>query len=85
MKGQPIESVEPLDDGVLKITFDTGNCVTLDMKPKFKGFRFGVLENPAIWLSVDTDGGFVQWYKNGVPVAELAYNEIMQMILGESY
>ncbi len=85
MKGQPIESVEPLDDGVLKITFDTGNRVTLDMKPKFKGFRFGVLENSAIWLSVDTDGGFVYWYKNGVPVAELAYNEIMQMILGESY
>jgi len=78
MKGQPIELVEPLDDGVLKITFDTGNCVTLDMK-------HNVLKNPAIWLSVETDGGFVHWYKNGVPVAELAYNEIMQMILGESY
>ena len=85
MKGQPIKSVEPLDDGVLKITFDAENCVTLDMKPKFNGFRFGVLENPTIWLSVDTDGGFVHWYKNGVPVAELAYNEITQMILGESY
>lgn len=85
LKGQPITMVEPLKDWVLKVTFDTGNCVTVDMKPKFKSFRFGVLENPDIWLTANTDGSFVHWYKNGIPVVEFAYSEIMQMILGESY
>lgn len=85
MKGQPIKTVEPLKDGVLKVAFDTGNCVTVDMKPKFQGFRFGVLQNPDVWLTADTDGCFVHWYKNKAPVAELAYDEIMQMILGDSY
>lgn len=77
--------VEALEDGVLKVTFDTGSCVTVDMKPKFKSFRFGVLKNPDIWLTANTDGSFVHWSKNGIAVVELAYSEITQMILGESY
>lgn len=85
MKGQPITRVEPLGNGILRVTFDTGNSVTVDMKPTFGGFRFGVLQNPDIWRTADTDGGFIHWYKNGMPVAELAYNEIMKMTLGESY
>lgn len=87
MKGQPITKVEPLENGILQVTFDTGNHVTVDMKPRFIGFRFGVLQHPEIWYSADTDGGFVHWYKSGctVPVAELAYDEIMRMTLGESY
>jgi hypothetical protein len=85
MKGQPITKVEPQENGILRVIFDTGNYVTVDMKPSFTGFRFGALQNPDIWRSVDTDGGFVHWYKNGMVVAELAYNEIMKMTLGESY
>lgn len=85
MKGKPITKVEPLENGVLQITFDTGNCVTIDMTQSFDIFRFGALKNKDIWQSADTDGGFVHWYKNGLQVAELAYNEIMKMTLGESY
>lgn len=85
MKNQPITKVEPQENGILRVTFDTCNCVTVDMKPRFIGFRFGVLQHPEIWYSADTDGGFVHWYKNGMVVAELAYNEIMKMTLGESY
>lgn len=85
MKGEPITMVEPLENGILKVTFDTGNCVTIDMKPRFSSFRFGALENPRIWETVNTDGIFILWYKNGMTIAELAYNEVMKMILGESY
>lgn len=85
MKGKPITKVEPLENGVLRVTFDTGNSVTIDMKQSFDVFRFGALKNTDIWQSADTDGGFVRWYKNGLAVAELAYNEIMKMTLGESY
>mgnify|MGYP000852369346 FL=1 len=85
MKGKPVTKVEPLENSILRVTFDTGNCVMIDMKPKLENFRFGALQNPDIWQTADTDGGFVHWYKNGMPVVELAYNEIMKMTLGESY
>ena len=85
MRGKPITKVEPLEDRILRVTFDTGNSVTIDMKPKLENYRFGVLQNPAIWETADTDGSFVHWYKNGIAVVELAYNEIMKMTLGESY
>lgn len=85
MKGQPIIKVVPMEDGILSISFDTGNSVTVDMKPSFGGFRFGVLQNEEVWKSATTDGSFIHWYKDGIAVTELAYNEIMKMILGESY
>lgn len=85
MKGKPITKVEPLEDSILKVTFDTGNCVIINMKSRLSLFRFGVLQNSDIWKSADTDGSFIHWYKNGLSVVELAYNEIMKMTLGESY
>ncbi len=85
MKGRPIIKVEAMDDGILKVTFDTGNSIIVDMKPNFGGFRFGALKNPEIWQSVDTNGSFVHWHKDGIVIAELAYDEIMKMTLGESY
>ncbi len=85
MKGKPIIRVEPLENSILRVTFDTGNCVTIDIKPRLKNYRFGVLHDPAVWKTADTDGSFIYWYKNGLSVVELAYNEIMKMTLGESY
>ena len=85
MKGRPISKVEALENGILRVTFDTGNHIAVDMKPCFGGFRFGALQDPDIWSTADSDGGFVFWYKNGWAIAELAYNEIMKMTLGESY
>ena len=87
MKERPITKVEPMENGILQVTFNTGNTVSVDMKPRFIGFRFGVLQHPEIWNSVNTDGVFVHWYKKGspIPVAEIAYDEIMKMTLGESY
>ncbi|NLZ56621.1 MAG: hypothetical protein GX900_08200 [Clostridiaceae bacterium] len=58
---------------------------TLDMKPKFIFYRFGVLSNPEVFASANTDGNFVRWYKDGLVVAELGFAEIMKMVLGEAY
>ncbi|MGI6578643.1 MAG: hypothetical protein ACOX3H_00125 [Saccharofermentanales bacterium] len=85
MKGEPILEAKALEDGVLLVRFGNGNSVTLDMKPKFVAYRFGVLSNPVIFASVDTDGNFVRWYKDGMAVAELGFGEIMKMVLGEAY
>lgn len=83
MKGGPIHELRPLKEGMLEISLENGNSINLDMSPKFKGYRFGVLSNPDIFKSVDTDGNFIRWYKDGMPVAELAFGEIMKMTLGE--
>lgn len=85
MKGTPISAVEAQEDGVLLVIFDSGNSVTLNMKPRFGSYRFGVLSNSEIFASADTDGSFVRWYKNGMAVAELGFGEIMIMVLGETY
>ena len=85
MKGLPITQVESLSDGILQVSFDTGNSVMLDMKPRFNNFRFGVLQRSDVWKTADTDGAFIYWYRDDMAVAELAYNEIIKMILGESY
>ena len=85
MMGRPILKVEPLPDGLIRGLFDTGNSVTVNMKPRFSGARFAVLRKPEIWWSADTDGTFIHWYRDHLAVAELAYDEIMKMTLGESY
>lgn len=85
LKGGPILGVKALKDGILEISFDSGNRVILDMKPKFISYRFGVLSNPEIFGSVDTDGNFIRWYKNGITVAELGFGEIMKMTIGDAY
>ncbi len=81
----PILDVMPQKKGVLKVSFINGNSVTLDMKPAFVTYRFGALSNADVFSSVDTDGGFIRWYKKGMVVAELGYSEIMKMVLGEFY
>ncbi len=85
MKGGGIREAKAMENGVLCVIFDTGNAMLLDMKPNFQGFRFGILKNQEVWSTADTDGGFIHWHKDGVIVAELSYNEIMKMTLGESY
>lgn len=85
MQGKPISEVKAQKDSILLVTFSSGNSVSLQMKPKFKYYRFGVLSNPDIFASADTDGNFIYWYKDGMVVAELGFGEIMKMVLGEAY
>lgn len=85
ISGGPILEVNAHPNGILKVTFDSGHSVILDMKCKFSGFRFGVLSNPCIFANVDTDGNFIHWRKDGMVVAELGFGEITTMVLGEAY
>ena len=85
MEGAPILEVKAQEDGVLLLRFDSGNLLSLDMKPKFSTYRFGVLSDSEVFASADTDGYFVYWYKNGMAVAELGSGEIMEMTRREAY
>ncbi|MDI9498141.1 MAG: DUF2442 domain-containing protein [Bacillota bacterium] len=85
MNEGPISGVKVHEHGVLLLDFDSGNSLVLDMKPTFGAFRFGVLANPEIFATADTDGNFIHWYRDGMMVAELGFGEIMKMVFGEAY
>ena len=79
----PIKSVMTLDGHLLQVTFHTGNCAVVDLKPHLQSVRFRALSNKEIWETADTNGGFIHWYQSGVMVVELAWNEVVEMLWGE--
>lgn len=80
-----IKDVEALENGTLKVIFETGNAITLDMTPRLDTSRFGILKNEHVWNTADTDGTFVHWYQDDMDVVELSYDELMQMTVGDAY
>jgi hypothetical protein len=85
MKKAPIASVTPMQDRILQVNFNTGNTALVDLKPRLGLIRFRALTIPEIWDSADTDGGFVHWYRDGIAVVELSYDEMLSMMVGETY
>ncbi len=81
----PISAVWPLQDGTLQIVFDTGNTAEVRFSSKFEVTRFSPLKDEVIWKSAKTDGKFVRWYRDDFPVVEMAYDELMRMIVGQEY
>ncbi len=81
----PISAVWPLQDGVLQIIFETDNAAVIDLQPKFHTTRFSPLEDEAVWRSVKTDGRFVRWFQNDFPIVEVTCEELLGMIVGQSY
>ncbi len=82
---EPIESVRPLQDGILEVNFFTGNKIWVNFTPRFQGARFGILQKPEVWESVVSHGDFVHWYRDGLAVVEVAYDELLTMVAGEQY
>ena len=78
----PIKSVMTLDGHLLQVTFHTGNCAVVDLKPHLQSVRFRALSNQEIWETADTNGGFIHWYQSGFMVVELAWNEVVEMPVG---
>lgn len=74
MSVRPIRAVYPLKDYVLRVEFETGSVVLLDMGSRLHGIRFRPLRNDEVWENVCTDGIFVRWGDT-----ELAFDEILQM------
>ena len=70
--------VVPLDQYLLKITFDNGEDRIFDVKPYIQGSWYGELSDPAYFKSVFPNGFSVEWangqdlcpdelYYSGVP------------------
>jgi hypothetical protein len=69
--------VVPLDQYLLKITFDNGEDRIFDVKPYIQGSWYGELSDPAYFKSVFPDGFSVEW-ANGQDLCpdELYYSSV---------
>ena len=69
--------VIPLDQYLLKITFDNGEDRIFDVKPYIQGSWYGELSDPAYFKSVFPNGFSVEW-ANGQDLCpdELYYSSV---------
>ena len=69
--------VVPLDQYLLKITFDNGVDRIFDVKPYIQGSWYGELSDPAYFRSVFPNGFSVEW-ANGQDLCpdELYYSSV---------
>jgi hypothetical protein len=81
----PISEVSPLQNGILQVTCKDGNYFTVDLKPYFHSPRLYALQEPNVWQDVNTNGRFVHWLRDGTEVAELAWDELIQFLVGEQW
>ena len=78
----PIKDVMPLSEGVLKIMLETGSVLYVRLAPHFGEARFRPLRDRSVWNHVDTDERFVHWYRDGMEVVELGWDELLTIALG---
>lgn len=78
----PVQGVQTLPDGRLRLTLETGSILDVPLAPYFHEARFCPLRDDAVWNDVDTDGRFVHWYRSGMEVVELGWDELIGLALG---
>ena len=75
-----ITSVEPLTEYRLKVAFDNGNILVLDLSRKLLTTRFRQLAQPEIFESARADGERVYWNE----MTELSTGELMELVLADA-
>ena len=78
----PIRGVEPLSEGILRLILETGGILDVPLSPHFKEARLRPLLDEAVWNDVDTNERFVHWYRDGMEVVELGWDELVGLALG---
>ncbi len=72
-----ITVAEPMKRHTLHVAFADGTDGMVDMRACVSHYPLEPLQSPKVWLSADTDGSAVHWYKRGKPVAMLREVEIL--------
>ncbi len=67
----------PMENYILRISFDNGEIKDFDVKPYIRGSWYGELSDPAYFKSVKTNGYSVEW-ANGQDLCpdELYYSSV---------
>ena len=74
MQSKIIRSVTPEKNHVLRVEFDTGSVLLLDMSSRLEGLRLRPLRRAAVWNSAVTNGTYVRWRD-----VELSWDELLAM------
>lgn len=78
----PIREVLPLAGGILRLILETGGTLDIPLASHFHEVRLCPLQEDAVWNHVDTNGRFVHWYRDGLEVVELGWDELVGLALG---
>ena len=65
-----VVAAEPLDNRILRLTFNNGSVKTFDCKPLIKEQNvFGALQDEAIFRKIALDGWTVTWQNGEIDIA----------------
>ena len=81
----PIREVQPLAGGRLRLILETGGSLDVPLEPHFHEARLCPLREESVWKNVDTNGRFVHWYRRGLEVVELGWDELVGLALGSRW
>lgn len=70
-----IRGVVPIDGYCLKVHFNNGSSVTLNLESKLQTVRFGMLSNKEFFKRATTDGICIRWDNK----IEISISEIFQL------
>ncbi len=70
-----IQFIQPMGDYLIRVRFDNGTALTLDMKPKLKTMRFQQLRDEKLFCSAVTDGQCIRWNE----FIEISVTEIFEI------
>lgn len=70
-----IVSFETMSNYLLKVSFNNGSTVILNMKPKLNTIRFQQLQDKKMFNSAVTDGYSIRWSE----LMEISVTEIFEM------
>lgn len=73
-----ISKVIPSENYILRVEFNTGSVLLLDMSKRIDGLRFRPLKDPEVWKGAVTNGIYVRWKDT-----ELSYDELFSMACEE--
>ena len=71
-----IKEVHPKKDYQLEVLLDNGSAIVLDLEPKLKTLRFGLLRDTEFFQCAETDGSMIQWDGK----VEISIGEVFQII-----
>lgn len=70
-----IISIQPMCNYMIKVRFNNGTALTLDMKQKLKTMRFQQLEDKKLFCGAVTDGYCIRWNE----FIEISVTEIFEI------
>ena len=81
----PIKSVEPLENGSMRIVFVAGGVLEIPIGDHLEHARLCPLKETDVFFSAATNGMFIRWYREGAIVADLSWEEAIQIAVGKEW